>query len=148
MTANRIIKIFLSAEATQKVRTLKGRTGLAPNVLCRLALTLSLREPGIPDPAAFPSDGMEFNRYTLLGSHDVLVLALLRERCLQDGLDPDQDLPEQLRAHINRGVSILYPRLKSVSDLGDLVARSWQGRSESHDIEKASLHGLSCDNAG
>ena len=121
MTTERIVKIFLSAENTQKVRTLKGRTGLTPNILCRFALALSLRDPGVPDPAAFPNDGMEFNRYTLLGVHEVLILSLLRQRCLQDGMDPDEESPEQLRAHINRGVSILYPRLRSLSDIGEMV---------------------------
>ena len=88
MTTERIVKIFLSADNTQRVRTLKGRTGLTPNVLCRFALSLSLRDPGVPDPDAFANDGMEFNRYTLLGVHEVLILSLLRQRCLQDGLDP------------------------------------------------------------
>ena len=129
MNAERIIKIFLSADNTQKVRTLKGRTGLTPNILCRFALSLSLRDPGVPDPAAFPNDGMEFNRYTLLGPHEVILLALLRQRCVQDGLDPDSDLPEQLHAHINRGVSILYPRLRSISDLGKMVAHVYEVRS-------------------
>ena len=129
MTTERIVKIFLSAENTQKVRTLKGRTGLTPNILCRFALALSLRDPGVPDPAAFPNDGMEFNRYTLLGVHEVLILSLLRQRCLQDGMDPDEELPEQLRAHINRGVSILYPRLRSLSDIGEMVMQANGTRS-------------------
>ena len=129
MTTERIVKIFLSADNTQKVRTLKGRTGLTPNILCRFALALSLRDPGVPDPAAFPNDGMEFNRYTLLGVHEVLILSLLRQRCLQDGLDPEEELPEQLRAHINRGVSILYPRLRSLSDIGEMVMQANGTRS-------------------
>ena len=129
MTTERIVKIFLSADNTQKVRTLKGRTGLTPNILCRFALALSLRDPGVPDPTAFPNDGMEFNRYTLLGVHEVLILSLLRQRCLQDGLDPDEELPEQLRAHINRGVTILYPRLRSLSDIGEMVMQANGPRS-------------------
>ena len=129
MTTERIVKIFLSADNTQRVRTLKGRTGLTPNVLCRFALALSLRDPGVPDPGAFANDGMEFNRYTLLGVHEVLILSLLRQRCLQDGLDPEEELPEQLRAHINRGVSILYPRLRSLSDIGDMVMQANVTRS-------------------
>lgn len=122
-TSERIVKVFLSADNTQKVRTLKGRTGLTPNILCRFALALSLRDPGTPDPTAFPSDGMEFNQYTLMGAHEPLILALLRQRCVQDGLVPDEELPEQLRAHINRGVGILYPRLRSLIDLGEMVKR-------------------------
>ena len=129
MTTERIVKIFLSAENTQKVRTLKGRTGLTPNILCRFALALSLRDPGVPDADAFPNDGMEFNRYTLLGVHEVLILSLLRQRCLQDGLDPEEELPEQLRAHINRGVSILYARLRSLSDIGEMVVQANGTRS-------------------
>ena len=130
MGTDRIIKIFLSADNTQKVRTLKGRTGLTPNILCRFALSLSLRDPGTPDPAAFPNDGMEFNRYTLFGPHEVILVALLRQRCVQDGLDPDLDLPEQLHAHINRGVGILYPRLRSISDLGKMVAHAHEGMGQ------------------
>ena len=118
---DRIVKVFLSADNTQKIRTLKGRTGLTPNILCRFALALSLQDPGIPDPTSFPSDGMEFNRYTLLGPHEPLILALLRQRCVEDGLVPDEELPEQLRAHINRGVGILYPRLRTLPDLGEMI---------------------------
>ena len=128
MSADRVAKFFLSADNTQKVRTLKGRTGLTPNILCRFALALSLRDPGIPDPSNYPNDGMEFNRYTIMGSHEVLLLALVRQRCLQDGLDPETALPEQLRAHINRGVGILYPRLRALPDLGDMVAQVHSGR--------------------
>ena len=123
MRIDRIIKILLSADNTQKIRTLKGRTGLTPNILCRFALTLSLRDPGVPDPSSYSNDGMEFNRYTLFGSYEVLLLALVRQRCLQDGLDPDIELAEQLRAHINRGVGILYPRLRTLADLGEIVTQ-------------------------
>ena len=129
MTTERIVKVFLSADNTQKVRTLKGRTGLTPNILCRFALALSLRDPGVPDPSAYPNDGMEFNRYTLLGSHEVLMLALLRQRCVEDGLNPDEDLPEQLRAHINRGVTVLYPRLRTLSDIGEMILQANGTRS-------------------
>ena len=121
MSTDRILKVLLSADNTIKIRTLKGRTGLTPNVLCRFALALSLRDPGIPDPSSYPTDGMEFNRYTLMGPHEALLLALVRNRCWKDGLDPDVELAEQLRAHINRGVSVLYPRLRSLQDLGELV---------------------------
>ena len=130
MNGDYITKIFLSADNTQKVRTMKGRTGITPNILCRFALALSLRDPGVPDPSSFPNDGMEFNRYTLLGPHEVLMLALVRQRCLHDDLDPDDEMSEQLRAHINRGIGILYPRLKNLADLGHLVQQTYAGRSE------------------
>ncbi len=123
MSSERITKIFLSAENTQKVRTLKGRTGLTPNILCRFALTLSLRDPGVPDPSIYANDGMEFNSYTLLGQQEVVLLALVRQCSLQHGIDPDVELWEQLRAHVNRGVGILYPRVRSLLDLGAIVSQ-------------------------
>lgn len=128
MNTDKIVKVYVSEESTQKLRLMKGRTGLTPNLLSRLSLALSLREPGIPDPLAYPNDGMEFNRYTLFGSHDMLITSLLRERCISDGLDPNEELGEILRAHINRGVNLLYPRLKSISDVGQLVAQIQVGQ--------------------
>ena len=124
MSSDRITKIFLSADNTQKVRTLKGRTGLTPNILCRFALTLSLRDPGLPEPSMYANDGMEFNSYTLLGRQEVVLLALVRQHCLQHQIDPDLELAEQLRAHVNRGIGILYPRVRSLLDLGSIVSQA------------------------
>ena len=93
-----------------------------PNVLCRLGLSLSLMEPGIPKPEAYSTDGSEFNRYTLMGEWDPLIVALLKERCAADGLPLDNDsLVKQFRAHLNRGVELLYARVRGVSDLVGLL---------------------------
>ena len=121
MDANRVVKLNVSAESTQKLRTLKARTGLTPNITSRIGLSLSLREPGTPDPAVYESDGMEFNSYTLFGAHEATILALVRERCMQDGIDIIDEFGEQLRAHVNRGVTLIYPRVRSVSNLLELL---------------------------
>ena len=62
-----------------------------------------------------------FNRYTLLGEYDPLFIALLKERCLQDGLDFGR-LPDYFRAHMSRGVTLLQQRVRSLSDIADLVS--------------------------
>ena len=121
MTQDRFTKVLVSQESTWKLRSLKGWTGLTPNILSRIALTLSLREPGWPEPDAYSTDGMEFNAYTLFGPYEVLTVALLIERLIQDGREPEGMLQEQLRAHINRGVALLYPRVRSLADLADLL---------------------------
>ncbi|MCI0488178.1 MAG: DndE family protein [Blastocatellia bacterium] len=66
----------------------------------------------------------EFNRYTLTGQWDSLFFALLRERLAQDGLDPEADLELQFKAHLSRGVLLLYQRLKSMADLAEGVAEA------------------------
>ena len=101
-------RIHVSEDSRHKLSILKGRTGLLPNILCRLGFSLSLVEPSIPKPENYPTDGSEFNRYTLMGEWDPLIVALLKERCRADGLPlDDESLVEQLRAHLNRGVELL-----------------------------------------
>lgn len=115
-------RIYIGTDVDQKLRTLKGRTGLTPNLICRLGFCLSLAEPGIPDQKLY-EDGQtrEFNRYTLTGQWDIFFFALLRERLIEDGLEPETELEAQFKAHLNRGVNILYHRVKSLEDLADLI---------------------------
>jgi DNA sulfur modification protein DndE len=65
--------------------------------------------------------GQEFSRYTLLGEWDAFFIALLRERLIHDGLDPEKDLMPQFKAHLNRGVIMLFSRIKDLSDVYDLI---------------------------
>lgn len=118
-------RIYVSEEIDQRLRNLKARTGITPNFLCRLGFCLSLAEPGIPDVQLY-GDGQrrEFNRYTLTGQWDVFFFALLRERLARDELDIDEHLEEQFKAHLCRGVELLYQRLKALSDLGDIVSEA------------------------
>lgn len=117
-------RIHVSEDSRHKLSILKGRTGLLPNVLCRIGLSLSLTEPGIPRPENYPTDGSEFNRYTLMGEWDSLIVALLKERCTADGLELDNDtLVKQFRAHVNRGVMLLYTRVRSLTDLEKLLPK-------------------------
>ena len=81
-------------------------------------------EPGVPKPEDYPTDGSEFNRYTLMGEWDSLIVALLKERCAADGIPQDNNgLVKQFRAHLNRGVGLLYGRVKGLSDLVELLPK-------------------------
>jgi len=118
-------RIYVGEEVDMRLRNLKARTGLTPNLLCRLGFCLSLAEPGIPDPQLY-GDGQarEFNRYTLTGQWDLFFFSLLRERLVQDGLDLEADLEVQFKAHLSRGVLLLYQRLKNLEDLADMMAEA------------------------
>src|SRR5438309_11668919 len=111
-------RVRVSLDSSNKLKVLKARTGLTPNVLCRIAFTASLKEPGLPaiSPAG-EEPGLEFNRYTLTGEFDVLFIALLKERLTSDGLNPELDLIPHFKAHLDRGISIVYVRIKSLLDL-------------------------------
>ena len=137
MPVDRLSKVFLTPDNSRKVGIVKGRTKLTPNILLRFGFVLSIQEAGIPraDEGVNEDSDMlsgqsgssrEFNAYTLFGAHEALMMAMLKERCLQDGLDPENDLADQLTAHINRGVLLLYPRMESILDVGSLLQRTMQ----------------------
>lgn len=135
-----INRVYVGEEVDLRLRNLKARTGLAPNLLCRLGFCLSLAEPGIPDPQLYTGQAREFNRYTLTGQWDLLFFSLLRERLLQDGLDPEAHLEEQFKAHLSRGVLLLYQRLKNLEDLADLVTEA-QRRAGIHESRQEGSNG-------
>jgi DNA sulfur modification protein DndE len=88
-----------------------------------MGFCLSLEEPKAPNPEDFAEEEREFNRYTLLGEYDVLFVALLRQRLYQDGTNTER-LEDHFRAHMNRGLSLLQQRVRSVADLASLVNAS------------------------
>ena len=114
-------RIPFSVGADNKLRTLKTRTGLTPNILCRVGLCLSLEEPGIP--ANLPDNyqiGREINRYTLLGKYDFFFVALLVTRLNMDNISSNQ-IDEMFLSHLDRGIEMLVARVKYISDIGHLV---------------------------
>ncbi len=117
-------KLKISTDATSKLRSLRQRTGLTPNLLCRIAIMTSLEEgplEGMPIP---DEDGSEFNAYTLTGEYGALIAGLLR--WVEEGPAPtvllaDEVLLARLRGHIHRGVGTLSVRAKAPADILRLV---------------------------
>ena len=115
-------RIHISEDSRNKLSILKGRTGLLPNVLSRIGLMLSLAEVNDPELDADTTDGSEFNRFTLMGEWDPLIVALLEERNATNGHEKNNEvLVKDFRAHLNRGVRLLYGRVKELEDLANLL---------------------------
>ncbi|MGF9693782.1 DNA sulfur modification protein DndE [Rhizobium sp. 0TCS1.26] len=117
-------KLRISGDATSKLRSLRQRTGLTPNLLCRIALTMSLEEGPIGGALIPDEDGSEFNAYTLTGEYEAMFSAMLR--FVEEGPNPTQSLANEellarMRAHIHRGVGTLSVRAKSPADILRLV---------------------------
>ncbi len=113
-------KLRISADATSKLRALRQRTGVTPNLLCRIGLMMSLEQGSLGGARAPDEDGSEFNAYTLTGEYGALFAALLR--WVEEGESPDEPLSNdallaRLRGHIHRGVGALSVRAKSPADL-------------------------------
>jgi DNA sulfur modification protein DndE len=113
-----------------KMRTLRGRTGITPNILARFGFCLSLEEQGSPqDPFESEGVGREINRNTLLGDNDSVYIALLRtwvakndiiETCTQ------KQFNDFLVAHMNRGFELISSRIRGLPDLASLVGRDFK----------------------
>ncbi|WP_338713143.1 DNA sulfur modification protein DndE [Stenotrophomonas geniculata] len=119
-------KLRISKDATSRLRSIKQRTHITPNLLCRYALMQSLEEGPLGDIPLPDQEGQEFNAYTLTGELTELLLALVRsveERANEQVLS-DEALMALVRGHIHRGVGSLSVRAKSPSDLVMLATQA------------------------
>lgn len=122
-----IKQIRLSSQAKDQLVRLKSRTGIGQwNTLCRWAFCVSLAEPTPPTPVEIPSDSNVEMTWQVFGGeyHDVYY-GLLRERCIQDGIDlsDESNINRQFRLHIHRGIGYLATpgKIRKISDLINLL---------------------------
>ena len=128
-------QIRLSAQAKEQLIRLKMKTGVTQwNVLCRWAFCLSLRQPSPPTPVEIPADSnVELTWQVFGGEAQERYLALLKERCEQDGLGTADDvLARQFRLHLHRGIAYLATphAIRSLSDLIRLAVPADDGAGQ------------------
>jgi DNA sulfur modification protein DndE len=100
-------RIVLSQQARDQLVRLKRFTKLPHwNSLCRWALCVSLAEDAPPPLSKIPADSsVEMSWQTFGGRHQEVYWALVKERCVRDGLPTDEKtLAEQFRLHLHRGI--------------------------------------------
>lgn len=114
-------RVKLSQGSTKKLQQFKTRTGLTPNIACRLALGVSLAEQSIPSLDLYIEEsGQEINRYTLLGEYELVLLAMFVQWCHEYQIN-EEERNQFFLAHINRGVELLTNRVKGLEDLAELI---------------------------
>lgn len=119
-------RLRVSEEVSNRLSILKARTGLTPNILCRIGFCLSLNDPSIPNLEDYlPLSEREIDRHVLTGAWDQLFVALIKERCYQDNLH-QEEIVGQFKAHVNRGVLLLYKQVKSIADLKYVFPKEYQ----------------------
>ena len=115
--------VRISKQGRDQLSRLKSRTGIGQwNILCRWALCLSLAEPGQPRAVSGGDRPIEIAWRTFGGEYADVYLALVRDRCIRDGLElDDQTISDQLHRHVHRGISYLAgdPDAKSIAGLVD-----------------------------
>lgn len=124
-------QIKLSNQAKDKLSRLKGKTGIQNwNILCRWALCFSLSEDTMPTEMEIQADSnVEISWHTFAGENHEIYDALIRARCIMDGLPTDEEtLAKYFKLHLNRGISYLAGTnvIKSIDDLINLALQKSQ----------------------
>lgn len=106
-------RVHISQRATDQLKLLKSRTGVTPNILCRIAIALSIEEKHNANPNITDLSGSEFNIVTLLGDNAQTYEALIKQKY---GDIKPKEAELILSAHIDHGIDRIK-RAKSVLDL-------------------------------
>lgn len=98
-------KINVSSNAEEILSKIKSKFSIRPNIICRYAILLSLRNE--EDPVVCnDNSGREFNRVTLTGDDDLLIRELIKMH-YNEFLSDDEYMEVFLKAHIERGLEML-----------------------------------------
>ena len=121
-----IKQIVLPDQSKDKLTRLKRKTGIQNwNILCRWAFCFSLAEKSIPSDFEILADSnVEMSWHTFAGENYEIYEALIRARCIEDGLPTDDEtLVKYFKLHLNRGIAYLSGTnvVKSIDDLIDLA---------------------------
>lgn len=98
-------RIFFTKDADIRLRQLKGKMGITPNVICRIGFCRSLNVATEPPVVDERYKAREISRFTLFGEYDLLFVALLVQWKI--AMSSELSLDDLCVRHMNRGVSLV-----------------------------------------
>lgn len=99
--------------------SLQATTGLTWNILSRLALSLSLRDPSMPELVENKS-GVDIHRNAMTGEYDYVYKALIRQHAGRNVSD-EEYFPDLFNAHLERGITLLENEYKHAGNYEKLL---------------------------
>lgn len=127
-------RLRTSVRTTNILKELQDSTQLTPNVLGRLAISLSLIQDGLPSEEEVQSPGMEINRHTLTGQHDLLFRCLIAQRHGRHITD-EEYFPGLIKQHLDRGAELLLTEYKYAGNYERFI-KSLASIGEDNDIPR------------
>lgn len=107
-------RLRISQLSTDTLKILKARTGLTPNIVCRIGLLLSLEAGAGGGQKTVDQSGSEFNAPTLFGEYGTLFEALILQT--HGYLEP-KEMIDAIVSHIEDGLA----QLRKSKNLLDLI---------------------------
>lgn len=113
-------RVRISQGATDVLKALRGKTGLTPNIVCRIALILSLEDGAAGGLKQVDQSGSEFNAPTLYGEFANLFECMLRE---VHGVLEAKIVSTVIASHIENGLDRLR-KSKNILQLAEFSGLS------------------------
>lgn len=110
-------RVRVSEHATARLKFLKSKTGLTPNILSRFAFVLSARDMRRVTRGSADLGGQEFNAPTLFGEHQELY-DLILVRYVETTRD-DREPAAIIANHIENGLHKMG-HVRSLEEIADL----------------------------
>jgi DNA sulfur modification protein DndE len=108
-------RIKLSKSATDKLRNMKGNTGVTPNVLSRIAIMLALKDSSsLQNAGVSDSEGVDLLKSVLFGDHEPVYEALITQYLHQN--KSELSMHQAIVALIEVGVHKMG-HIKTLSDV-------------------------------
>lgn len=93
------------------LKQMQINTNLTPNILARLAISLSLLLDESIEQFDSDTNGLEFNRNTLTGTYDFAYKAIIAQQ-LGRAITEEEYFPTLIKKHLDRGAKLLENEYK------------------------------------
>ena len=107
-------KMKLSVKATSDLDEMANNLDLRRNVVCRIAIGVSLCERTPPDLDDSDYGGVEFNKPTIVGTDEQILVALLTHH-FNKKIDAEDFFSTYVRAEIIRGLSMMVSEYRKIN---------------------------------
>ena len=126
-------KMKLSEAASRNLDEMANVLSLRRNVVCRIAIGVSLREEDPPAIDKADSNGTEFNKPTILGTDEPVLTALISQH-FGTRIDPEDFFSRYVRAEITRGLETMVREYRTINSPVEYFERlsGLKGEIEEH----------------
>ncbi|MEH6995725.1 DNA sulfur modification protein DndE [Neobacillus drentensis] len=112
-------RLKTSKETGEKLVNLQAATGLTWNILSRIAVSLSLKDPSIPELVENKT-GVDIHRNAMTGENDYIYKALIRQHANRN-ISDEEYFPDLFNAHLERGIVLLENEYKHAGNYEKLL---------------------------
>ncbi|MEX3623296.1 DNA sulfur modification protein DndE [Viridibacillus arvi] len=98
-------RLKTSQNTGELLKKLNSSTNLSWNILSRIAVSLSLNDPTMPELVE-DKNGVDINRNTMTGEYDYIYKAMITQHAGRV-LAEEEYFPNLFNAHLERGIQIL-----------------------------------------